>query len=303
MKKLLHIVAIVTTTVFMFGFISCSNTSGNESNHSAPSGGSGGAGNNGTVTTSISSERLILESKDNGIQVTIIGESGWGGNTWVEDQSSNIDIFARTFDNQNKCVFLYPFTKNGETYKFRLSNQSNGTEPYSSAVYEIKALGGVGYPMSDAFKNMTVEPSHNDSGEFLVNFNTTATKLGDFFRVDINLLTENHEAQPILTTQILFGYPGVCSQASYSNVTMCFASADVNCVNGSYSLNSNNNALCTNLFDLMKIYTFETYAFSNTLNIADFQNLYYARPGIQIGGNGSTINYWIRGKNSEKKTY
>ena len=53
----------------------------------------------------------------------------------------------------------------------------------------------------------------------------------------------------------------------------------------------------------MKIHTFETYAFSNTLNIADFQNLYYARPGIQIGGNGSTINYWIRGKNSEKKTY
>ena len=277
----------------MIGCIACSN----------PSSSSNGTGNNNEIPTSITSERLLLESVDNGIKVTIIGESGWGTNTWIEDITSDIDIFSTNFDGQNKSTFIYPFTENGKVYKFCLYNQSSGTQSYNSETYEIKALGGSGYPMSDAFTNLTVIPSHNSSGEFLVKFNTTAEKFSDFFSVDISLLTGNKECQPSFGAGILFGYPGECSQISYSNIWMHFDSADGNCVSGFYNLKDNSRTNASNLFELMKTHTFETWVFRNGVNIADYNNLYYAKPEMQIWPVNSDIHYQIRSKKSDKKTF
>lgn len=292
MKKLSGLKFALAGIILAFGFASCSNPgSGN------------GAGKKNDVPTLIKSDRLILEAVDDGIKVTVIGEKDWGGNTWVWDVTSDIDIFTTEFNSDNKCNFLYPFTESGKTYKFCLYNYSEGTESYTSDNYEIRAIGGAGYPMSEAFTNMTVVPSHNQDGEFLVRFNTTAEKLSYLFRVDISLLSDDKECQPSLGAGILFGYPGECQQTSYSNIWMHFDSSDGECVSGSFNLKDGTSTRSSNLFGLMKNHTFETRVFRNGVNIADYNNLYYARPDMQIWPQNSDIHYFIRGKISDKKTY
>ena len=301
MKKELKLIVVLTMLFLLFGFISCPSGAGNNANNENNTNNTNN-NNNANIPTSIKSERLILEAVDNGIKITVKGETGWGDNTWIDDLTSNIQIFVTNFENENKFTFVYPFTENGKSYKFDLYNQSVGTDNYRSETYEIKATGGAGYPMSDAFTQMTVEPSRNSAGEYLVKFNTTAEKLSDFFRVDISLLTNNKVCNPALCAGILFGYPGICSQVSYSNVYLYFDSADGDCVSGQYNLKDCRRVTNSNLFELMKTHSFETWVFRDDADIANYENLYFARPEMQIYSYDSDINYWIRGNRSEKKT-
>lgn len=265
MKKLNLIAVGLAVSLIILGFSACSNANSAD----------GGTGNqpaqNNSDETTVTSDRLILEAVDDGIQITIIGEAGWGNNTWVEDTTSKIDIFATTFDSDNKATFLYPFTEDGKTYSFKLYNQSSGTENYNSNALSIIATGGVGYPMSDAFKNTKVVPSHDSDGKFYLKFNTTVTKFGDFFKVDIDLFTNGMNCCPS------FG--------------------------GNYSKADNSREQCDNLFEKMKTTNFETWVFRDNVTIADFNNIYCAQFELQLWPNDSDIHYWIHGDYSEKKTY
>ncbi len=297
MKKLNLIAVGLAVSLIILGFSACSNANSAD----------GGTGNqpaqNNSDETTVTSDRLILEAVDDGIQITIIGEAGWGNNTWVEDTTSKIDIFATTFDSDNKATFLYPFTEDGKTYSFKLYNQSSGTENYNSNALSIIATGGVGYPMSDAFKNTKVVPSHDSDGKFYLKFNTTATKFGDFFKVDIDLFTNGMSCCTSFGGGILFGYPEVCSMCSYSNLYMNFSSTNVDCVSGNYSKADNSREQCDNLFEKMKTTNFETWVFRDNVTIADFNNIYCAQFELQLWPNDSDIHYWIHGDYSERCDY
>ena len=289
MKKIKISFAAAAAVLLMLGFAACANSSS-------------GSGNK-KPEENVSSDRLILEAVDDGIKVTVIGEAGWGSNTWVEDSNSNIDIFVTTFDSDNKATFLYPFTKAGEAYSFKLYNQSNGSENYNGDALSITAKGGVGYPMSETFKNTKITPSHDAEGKFYLQFNTAAEKLGDFFKVDIDLFTKGKSCCPSFGGGILFGYPGVCGMCSYSNLYMNFSSTDINCVSGNYSKADNSREQCDNLFEKMKDTKFETRVFRNNVSISDFNNVYCAKFDLQLWPNGSDIHYCIHSDYSKKMEY
>ena len=294
MKKLIQIFSV--TVLITLCFAACANGS------TGSTGNTGSSGNQELEGKS-SSDRLILEAVDNGIKITVIGEKGWGGNTWVEDSTSKIDIFVTSFDSDNKATFLYQFTKAGEAYNFKLYNQSSGTENYSGETLSITATGGVGYPMSDVFKNTTVIPSHDNAGKFYMKFYTAAEKLGDFFKVDIDLFTNGKSCSPSFGDGILFGYPGVCSMCSYSNQYMNFSSAEAECVSGNYRKADNSSEQCSNLFEKMKTTNFETWVFRDNVTISGFNNIYCAQFELHLWPEDSDIHYWIYGNYSEKYNY
>lgn len=289
MKKLSGLFTILSAVLLSICFLACSNESS----------GSGSKEPEGKVT----SDRLILEAVEDGIKITIIGEEGWGKNTWVEDSTSNIDIFVTAFGADNKASFLYPFTGAEKTYSFKLYNQSSGTEAYNGDALQITAKGGVGYPMSDTFKNTKIIPSHDNEGKFFLRFDTEAAKFGDFFKVDIDLFTNGKACSPSFGGGILFGYPGVCSMCSYSNLYMHFSSADSDCVSGNYNKADNNREQCDNLFEKMKTAAFETYVFRNEAKIEDYSNIFCAKYELQLWPDGSDIHYWIYGDYSERCDY
>ena len=295
MNKLKKICAASTAVLLILGFAACSNaSSGGESGNSS--------GKN-SKETSVKSDRLILEAVDNGIKVTIIGEAGWGKNTWVSDVTSYIDIFVTSFDSDNKASFVYPFTKADEVYQFQLYNQGNGSEYYSGKTLTIKATGGAGYPMSDAFKNTKVTPSHDKDGKFFLKFDTSATKFGDFFKVDVDLFTNRKNCSPSFGGGILFGYSGVCSMTSYANVYMYFSSEDADCVSGRYRKADNTLEQCDNLFEKMKTTKFEAWIFRDNVKISDFNNVYCAKYELQLWPNDSDIHYWIHSDYSKQYNY
>lgn len=260
-------------------------------------------GENQEPVTSIISDRLLLEAVDGGIKVTVIGDEGWGQNTWLSDNTSDIDIFIKNFDSEHKFTFVYPFTEEGKSYKFQLHNSSSGTQHYYGDVYTITATNGSGYPMSDAFTNMTLALSHNDAGEYCIKFNTTATKFSDFFRVDMNLLTNGkQQGSPSLGAAIFFGYPGN-AMVSYSNIWMHFDSVNEDCVSGFYRTKNNTNVNSENLFETMQSTTFETNVFSSDYKISDFGNEYCSRPDMSIWCSDADIYYSIRGKYTQRYEY
>ena len=260
-------------------------------------------GENQEPVTSITSDRLLLEAVEDGIKVTVIGDEGWGQNTWLSDNTSDIDIFIKNFDSEHKFTFVYPFTEEGKNYKFQLHNSSSGTQHYYGDVYTITATNGSGYPMSDAFTNMTLALSHNDAGEYCIKFNTTATKFSDFFRVDMNLLTNGkQQGSPSLGAAIFFGYPGN-AMVSYSNIWMYFDSVNEDCVSGFYRTKNNTNVNSENLFETMQSTTFETNVFSSDYRISDFGNVYCSRPDMSIWCSDADIYYSIRGKYTQRYEY
>lgn len=263
----------------------------------------GSGSNQNTNQGPVTSERLLLEAVDNGIKVTVIGKENWGSNTWLEDITSNIDIFIKKFDSDYKYTFIYPFTEQGKNYQFRLHDSSSGNQPYNGETYTITAKGGSGYPMSDKFTDMTLALSHNDAGVFFVKFNTTATKFGDLFKVDLDLLTNGKKGSPSLGTAIYFGYPGVHGMCSYSNLWMYFNSADADCVSGSYSIKDNKNEKVDNLFSTMQQKTFETNVMRTGEKISDYGNVYCARPNISVWTQDAEIYYSIHGKYSQRYDY